>query len=122
MAEVSGSALLLVALLLFPLIFITARKNVLALPETREDDANDAPEVDPDANSSDHERDAGGELEAEEDSQPKSIMQPEKTNLAPPRDDPFTLEELQEFDGTNPEKPIYVSIKGDVVGFFHVRT
>lgn len=44
--------------------------------------------------------------------QPKSIMQAENPNLAPPKDDPFTLEDLKAFDGTDPSKPIYVSIKG----------
>ncbi|KAL1692944.1 cytochrome b5 [Schizophyllum commune] len=46
--------------------------------------------------------------------QPKSIMQAENPNLAPPKDDPFTLEDLKAFDGTDPSKPIYVSIKGTV--------
>jgi membrane-associated progesterone receptor component len=41
-------------------------------------------------------------------------MQPAATDLLPPRDDPFTLESLKEFDGTDPSKPIYVSIKGTV--------
>ncbi|TRM66919.1 cytochrome b5 [Schizophyllum amplum] len=45
---------------------------------------------------------------------PKSIMQAENTNLAPPKDDPFTLEELKAFDGSDPSKPIYLSIKGTV--------
>lgn len=34
--------------------------------------------------------------------------------LAPPKDDPFTLEQLKEFDGSDPNKPVYVSIKGTV--------
>jgi Predicted heme/steroid binding protein len=42
----------------------------------------------------------------------KTIMQPPREDLAPPKDDPFTLEELKQFDGTNDNKPIYVSIKG----------
>ena len=44
--------------------------------------------------------------------EPVSVMQAEKTDLDPPRDDPFTLEQLKEFDGSDPNKPIYVSIKG----------
>ncbi|EIN09923.1 cytochrome b5, partial [Punctularia strigosozonata HHB-11173 SS5] len=32
----------------------------------------------------------------------------------PPKDDPYTLEQLKEFDGSDPSKPIYVAIKGDV--------
>jgi hypothetical protein len=32
--------------------------------------------------------------------------------LPPPKDDPFTLDQLKEFDGTDSSKPIYISIKG----------
>ncbi|KAG7098037.1 hypothetical protein E1B28_000013 [Marasmius oreades] len=49
----------------------------------------------------------------------KSIMQPAKTDLAPPKDDPFTLEQLKEFNGSDPTKPIYVSIKGTVFDVSH---
>ncbi|KAJ7230107.1 cytochrome b5 [Mycena pura] len=45
---------------------------------------------------------------------PKSIMQPAREDLAPPKDDPFTLAQLVEFSGAQPGKPIYVSIKGTV--------
>ncbi|KAL1748318.1 cytochrome b5 [Schizophyllum fasciatum] len=45
---------------------------------------------------------------------PKSIMQAENPNLAPPKDDPFTLEDLKRFDGSDGSTPIYVSIKGTV--------
>ncbi|KAF9033824.1 cytochrome b5-like heme/steroid binding domain-containing protein [Panaeolus papilionaceus] len=41
-------------------------------------------------------------------------MQAPKDNLAPPKDDPFTTEQLKEFDGSDPSKPIYVAIKGDI--------
>ncbi|KAG7451736.1 cytochrome b5 [Guyanagaster necrorhizus] len=41
-------------------------------------------------------------------------MQPPKDDLAPPKDDPYTLEELRQYDGSDPSKPIYVSIKGTV--------
>ncbi|KAI0291624.1 progesterone binding protein [Multifurca ochricompacta] len=41
-------------------------------------------------------------------------MQPERTDLAPPKDDPYTQAQLKEFDGSNPEKPVYVAIKGTV--------
>ncbi|KAG9085153.1 hypothetical protein FS749_004654 [Ceratobasidium sp. UAMH 11750] len=34
--------------------------------------------------------------------------------LAPPKDDPYTLEQLKEFDGSDPNKPLYLSIKGTV--------
>lgn len=42
----------------------------------------------------------------------KTIMQPARTDLLPPKDDPFTLEQLKQFDGSDPTKPIYVAIKG----------
>ena len=41
-----------------------------------------------------------------------SIMQPPRTDLAPPKDDPFTVEQLKQYDGSDPSKPIYVAIKG----------
>ncbi|KAI0779605.1 progesterone binding protein [Fomes fomentarius] len=41
-------------------------------------------------------------------------MQPPNTDLAPPRDDPFTLEQLKQFDGSDPSRPIYVAIKGTI--------
>jgi hypothetical protein len=51
-----------------------------------------------------------------EDASPKprtgSIMQPPKDDLAEPLDIPYTREQLEEFDGSNPTKPIYVAIKG----------
>lgn len=47
-----------------------------------------------------------------EKEKPKTIMQPARTDLDPPKDDPFTLEQLKEFDGSTAGKPIYVAIKG----------
>ncbi|OJA20524.1 hypothetical protein AZE42_01593 [Rhizopogon vesiculosus] len=44
----------------------------------------------------------------------KTIMQPPRDDLDPPKDDPFTLEHLKQFDGSDLSKPIYVSIKGIV--------
>ncbi|KAJ6562974.1 cytochrome b5-like heme/steroid binding domain-containing protein [Mycena sp. CBHHK59/15] len=44
----------------------------------------------------------------------KSIMQAPRDDLLPPKDDPFTLAQLQAFDGSDLSKPIYVSIKGTV--------
>ena len=44
----------------------------------------------------------------------KTIMQPPREDLAPPKDDPFTLEQLKEFDGSDASKPIYVAIKGKI--------
>jgi len=42
----------------------------------------------------------------------KTIMQAPRDDLAPPKDDPFTLEQLKQYDGSDPAKPIYVAIKG----------
>jgi len=41
-----------------------------------------------------------------------SIMQPARTDLASPKNDPFTTTELAQYDGSDPSKPIYVAIKG----------
>ena len=54
----------------------------------------------------------------------KTIMQPPRDDLAPPKDDPFTLEELKRYDGSDASKPIYVAIKGvyflnDSLTLFH---
>jgi len=53
-----------------------------------------------------------------EDTNPKpragNIMQPPNENLAEPLDIPYTQEQLREFDGSDPLKPIYVAIKGIV--------
>ncbi len=48
-----------------------------------------------------------------DDEKPKTIMQPARIDLDPPKDDPFTVEQLKEFDGSNAEKPVYVAIKGE---------
>ncbi|KAI0784721.1 progesterone binding protein [Abortiporus biennis] len=48
-------------------------------------------------------------------------MQAERTDLAPPKDDPFTLQQLKEFDGSTPDKAIYVAIKGTVFDVTHKR-
>ena len=45
-------------------------------------------------------------------SQSKPIMQPARTDLAPPKNDPFTTAELAQYDGSDASKPIYVAIKG----------
>jgi len=45
---------------------------------------------------------------------PKTIMQPPRGDLDPPKHDPLTLAALAAFDGSDASKPIYVSIKGDV--------
>lgn len=53
-----------------------------------------------------------------EDTNPKpragSIMQPPNENLAEPLNIPYTQEQLRQFDGSDPSKPIYVAIKGIV--------
>ncbi|EIM81018.1 progesterone binding protein [Stereum hirsutum FP-91666 SS1] len=41
-------------------------------------------------------------------------MQSERTDLAPPKEDKYTLEELKQYDGNDPAKPIYVAIKGTI--------
>lgn len=42
----------------------------------------------------------------------KTVMQPPRDDLAPPKDDPFTLKELTQYDGSDASRPIYVAIKG----------
>lgn len=44
----------------------------------------------------------------------QTIMSPPTEDLPPPKSDPFTLEQLKRFDGTDESLPIYVSIKGTV--------
>ena len=41
-----------------------------------------------------------------------SVMQPARTDLPPPKGDPFTQEQLKDFDGSDSSKPVYVAIKG----------
>ena len=42
-------------------------------------------------------------------------MPPPRTDLAPPKDDPFTLEQLKQFDGSQSDSPIYIAVKGAVL-------
>ncbi len=44
-----------------------------------------------------------------------TIMQSERTDLEPPKDDPFTQEQLRAYNGTDPSKPVYLAIKGTFV-------
>ncbi|KAG6853038.1 hypothetical protein C0991_007331 [Blastosporella zonata] len=44
----------------------------------------------------------------------KSIMQAAREDLAPPKDDPYTTDELKKYDGTAPGSLIYVAIKGTI--------
>ncbi|TFK19270.1 progesterone binding protein [Coprinopsis marcescibilis] len=41
-------------------------------------------------------------------------MQPPTDVLDPPKDDPYTPEELAKYDGTDASKPIYVALKGTI--------
>ncbi|KAG8895205.1 hypothetical protein FRC01_012509, partial [Tulasnella sp. 417] len=41
----------------------------------------------------------------------QTIMSPPKEDLPPPKSDPFTLDELTRFNGTDESLPIYVSIR-----------
>ena len=60
------------------------------------------------------------EVPTEEDNKRplKSIMQPAREDLAPPKDDPYTTEQLKQYDGSDPTKPILVAIKGKFL--FHL--
>ncbi|KAK2748726.1 hypothetical protein FQN57_000307 [Myotisia sp. PD_48] len=44
----------------------------------------------------------------------KSVMSQEATNLNPPKDDPISLQELAKSDGSDPNRPTLVAIKGIV--------
>ncbi|KDN45309.1 cytochrome b5 [Tilletiaria anomala UBC 951] len=41
-------------------------------------------------------------------------MEPTTAPTHPPRDDPITRKELAQYDGSDPSKPVYVAIKGQV--------
>ncbi|KOS15787.1 progesterone binding protein [Malassezia pachydermatis] len=41
-----------------------------------------------------------------------SKMEPATTPTQPPKDDPFTPEELAKYNGSDPSKPVYVAVKG----------
>jgi hypothetical protein len=75
--------------LALPLLFLVQRR---ALSQSRQSPPVDSP--------------------PEEKKSLKTIMQPPRDDLDPPKDDPFTLDELKQFDGSDNSKPIYVSIKG----------
>lgn len=57
----------------------------------------------------------GEKDEKEKEEEKSSVMQPERTDLAPPKDDPFTQDELKAYDGKDESKPVYVAIKGTFV-------
>ncbi|KAI5118880.1 hypothetical protein M0805_003555 [Coniferiporia weirii] len=94
--SLSGPQLVLLSLLSLPAAFVLKRVFATAPPSPSED------------------ADKSEDESTGTDDKTSSIMQAENSDLAPPRDDPFTLEQLKAFDGRDPEKPIYVSIKGDV--------
>lgn len=45
---------------------------------------------------------------------PGIIMEPSTQPTQPPKDDPITAAELAKHDGSDPNKPVYVCIKGTV--------
>ena len=57
-------------------------------------------------------------LPAEDNKRPlKSVMQSAREDLAPPKDDPYTTEQLKQYDGSDSAKPIFVAIKGGAFFF-----
>ncbi|KAK1925462.1 cytochrome b5 [Papiliotrema laurentii] len=50
-----------------------------------------------------------------------SVMSPPAANLELPKDDPISVAELRQYDGTDPSKPIYVAIKGRVFDVSHKK-
>ena len=55
---------------------------------------------------------------AEDNKRPlKSVMQSAREDLAPPKDDPYTTEQLKQYDGSDSAKPIFVAIKGGAFFF-----
>ncbi|KAI5805939.1 cytochrome b5-like heme/steroid binding domain-containing protein [Geopyxis carbonaria] len=46
--------------------------------------------------------------------EPKNFAPKEPVTLAPPKDDPITVDQLAKCDGSDPSKPVYVAIKGTV--------
>ncbi|KAG1752853.1 cytochrome b5 [Suillus lakei] len=79
--------------LALPLLFLVRRHSLSPSPSPQ------SPQVD---------------TQPEEQKSLKTIMQPPRDDLDPPKDDPFTLDQLKQFDGSDSSKPIYVSIKGTV--------
>ncbi|KAI9801963.1 MAG: hypothetical protein M1825_003018 [Sarcosagium campestre] len=46
--------------------------------------------------------------------EPRNFEPKQKVDLAPPKSDPITLEQLSKCDGSDPSKPTLVAIKGKV--------
>ncbi|KIS69028.1 uncharacterized protein UMAG_11939 [Mycosarcoma maydis] len=42
------------------------------------------------------------------------MMEPTTKPTHPPKDDPISVEELKQYDGTDESKPVYVAVKGTV--------
>ncbi|KAL5528728.1 hypothetical protein ACEPAF_7865 [Sanghuangporus sanghuang] len=107
--SVSAAQLILLSLLSLPVLFILKRAllptSFLAVSEGILDE-------DDELNEGQEQEESAGTGESETGS--SSVMSTENPELDPPKDTPFRLEELREFDGSDPSKPIYVSIKGTV--------
>ncbi|EST05294.1 Cytochrome b5-like heme/steroid binding domain protein [Kalmanozyma brasiliensis GHG001] len=41
-------------------------------------------------------------------------MEPSTKPTHPPKDDPISVEELKQYDGTDASKPVYVAVKGTI--------
>jgi membrane-associated progesterone receptor component len=98
MAFIRADYVLYAIVLAFP---IAALFNHLTDKDTESERSSSAPEKESNNNSSQEEKKSA-----------PTIMQPERPDLPPPKDDPFTQEELRAFDGSDPNKPIYIAIKG----------
>jgi membrane-associated progesterone receptor component len=49
-------------------------------------------------------------------------MQAAREDLAPPKDDPYTTEQLKQYNGSDPTKPIFVAIKGSYYLIFFLSS
>lgn len=45
---------------------------------------------------------------------PDSFLPPRFLCNSPPKDDPISVEELKQYNGTDESKPVYVAVKGTV--------
>ncbi|KAL5507569.1 hypothetical protein ACEPAH_7025 [Sanghuangporus vaninii] len=106
--SLSAAQLILLSLLSLPALFILKR---VLLPTPFSAVSEGILDEDDELNEG-QERESTGTGESETGS--SSVMSAENPELDPPKDTPFRLEELREFDGSDPSKPIYVSIKGTV--------
>ena len=95
-----GNLALYGLVLVLPLAILLQQRLATTDPESAPEPASDPEPIRPKEN-----KEKGDNTGA-------TIMQSERTDLAPPKDDPFTQEELRAFDGQDPAKPVYVAIKG----------